>query len=119
MLEIICGSTCVVLLLSTGLFVSLLCLLGDFDAWRKLTRSLQSLLLGSTKAVLRLGGLLPVELFCDLQKSDNQEIILEHKVERVNAIQESLVSGTTSAESRNDENYGNVLGYETHMKPTC
>ena len=84
-LEIITSSSFIVLLLSTDLFISLLCALGNRVARTELSRSLQEALPGSNKATLRLGGLPPLELFSDLtdtQNSSDKEISLINKKDK-------------------------------------
>ena len=78
-LEIIPSSSYIVLSLSIDLYISLLCVLGNKVARAQLSRSLQEALPGSNKAVLRLGGLPPLELFSgliDTQNSVHKEISL-------------------------------------------
>ena len=70
-LEIIPSSSFIVLLLSIDLYVSLLCALGNKVARKELSRLLQEALPGSTRAVLRLGSLPPLEMFSDLNYTQN------------------------------------------------
>ena len=69
--EIITGSSFIVLSLSTDLYISLLCALGSKELQTELNRLLKEALPGSNKAVLRLGGLPPLELFNDLADVQN------------------------------------------------
>ena len=73
-LEIIPSSSFIILLLSIDLYISLLCALGNQVARKQLSRSLQEALPGSNKAVLRLGGLPPLELFTDTQNPGHKDV---------------------------------------------
>lgn len=75
-LEVVEGSTFVIILLGFGLYISLLCLLGDQTMRIELLNSLQQVLPGLKKAVFRLGGLPPLELndeLVDERSSDDRE----------------------------------------------
>lgn len=62
-LEILVGSSFVVLQFSVSLFLALLCTLGDRHRSIEFTKMLQGVLAGASRAVLRLGCLPPLELY--------------------------------------------------------
>ena len=66
------NSSFIVLQLSTNLFVHLLCALGERATLRALSESLQEILPEATRAVLRLGGLPPLQ-FYDQGKGHTQD----------------------------------------------
>ena len=71
MVEIITGSSFIVLSLSTNLYISLLCALGNKESRTELSSLLKEALPGSNKAILRLGGLPPLVLLNDLTDTHN------------------------------------------------
>ena len=80
--EIIPGSSFIVLSLTTNLYISLLCALGNKELRTELSRLLKEALPRSNKAILRLGGLPPLELFNDLadtQDSRDRENFVDRK----------------------------------------
>ena len=69
--EIITGSSFILLSLSMNLYISLLCVLGNKELRTELSRLLKEALPGSNKAIFRLGGLPPLVLFNDLTDTHN------------------------------------------------